>query len=240
MSKRRILILIILILVSFSIFAAVGSEIVILTKSGKKYHLETCQTLRTSRIPITLQGAVEKGYEPCKVCSPPILDIQANTQSNNPSLYRVNAVALTSFYDADISKMLSAKVDRVVDGDTVKVVIDNPPIGINSSVTIRLLGVDTPETVHPSKPVEYYGKEASDFSAASMEGQTVYLAFDWDLRDSYDRLLAYVYYKNGLCHNALLIQNGYGFANLTYPFQFMGEFRVLQDEAKDKKIGLWK
>ena len=240
MNKRKFLILILLFLLSISIFAADGSTIVIVTKSGSKYHRDGCKTLRTSRIPILLQEAVEKGYEPCKVCSPPVFDIQANTQSSTPSLYRVNTTALSSFHAADISKMLIARVDRVVDGDTVKVVIDNPPNGINAIETIRLLGVDTPETVHPSKTVEFYGKEASDFTKASLEGQSVYLAFDWDLRDSYDRLLAYVYYKNGLCHNALLIQNGYGFAYLNYTFQFMDEFESMQKEAKAKEVGLWK
>lgn len=154
-------------------------------------------------------------------------------------MYRVNLEDLHRVHDADISKMIQADVVRVVDGDTLKVLISNPPSELAEEETIRLLGVDTPETVHPSKPVEHFGKEASNFTKLSLEDQQVYLAFDWDLRDNYDRLLAYVYLQNGLCHNALIIQHGYGFAYLTYPFQFMNEFEALQDYARDYKIGMW-
>ena len=82
--------------------------------------------------------------------------------------------------------------------------------------TVRLT-VDTPETVHPSKPVEYFGKEASRFTKAMCRvGDTVYLTYDWDPRDRYNRLLAYVWYKadNGkwILHNLNLITNGYGHA----------------------------
>jgi micrococcal nuclease len=103
-----------------------------------------------------------------------------------------------------------------------------------------MLGVDTPETVHPSKPVEFFGKEASGFTKTRLEGQTVYLAFDWDLRDSYQRLLAYVYLEDGTCHNAAIIQEGYGFAYITYAFQFEKEFSNLQRLAKEESKGLWR
>lgn len=134
--------------------------------------------------------------------------------------------------------MLEAKVTRTVDGDTVKVLIANPPTGLDENETIRLLGVDTPETVHPFKPVERYGKEASDYTK-QITGQTVYLAFDWDMRDGYDRLLAYVYLQSGDCLNASIIKDGYGFAYIAYPFQFMDEFKSLETTAREMKLGLW-
>ncbi len=65
---------------------------------------------------------------------------------------------LASYKDADISKMLQAKVVKHIDGDTVHVAIPNPPEGIQPYEKIRMIGVDTPETVHPNKQVEYFGK----------------------------------------------------------------------------------
>jgi micrococcal nuclease len=105
--------------------------------------------------------------------------------------------------------------------------------------TIRLIGVDTPETVHPSRAVERFGKEASDFTREGLLGKPVYLAFDWDLRDRYGRLLAYIYTGDGACFNARLIREGYGFAYTRFPFQFLEEFRALAKQARGDNRGLW-
>jgi micrococcal nuclease len=67
----------------------------------------------------------------------------------------------------------------------------------------------------------------------------VFLAFDWDLRDRYGRLLAYIYTEPGVCFNATLISEGFGHAYLQYPFQFMEEFEALEREARQQKRGLW-
>lgn len=61
------------------------------------------------------------------------------------------------------------------------------------STYVRLIGVDTPESVHSRKPVEYFGKEASEFTKKHFEGRTVYLTYDWDRYDKYGRTLAYVW-----------------------------------------------
>jgi micrococcal nuclease len=142
--------------------------------------------------------------------------------------------------------MLPGEVTEVVDGDTLRVRISNPPEGLKALETIRLLGVDTPETVHPSRPVERFGREASAYTKTSLTGRRVYLAFDWDLRDRYGRLLAYVYVPAGAssgavpgCFNAALIREGYAHAYTRYPFQFMEEFRALEQEARREKRGLW-
>jgi micrococcal nuclease len=161
--------------------------------------------------------------------------------------------------------MTRAEVSGHVDGDTVRVRIENPPPGLSALETVRLLGVDTPETVHPSRPVEAFGKEASDFTRNRLLGKTVYLAFDWDLRDHYGRLLVYIYTAGGpdnsssagnslaesrltensgpagrvSCHNADLIREGYAHAYTRYAFQFMEEFRALEQEARREKRGLW-
>ena len=122
---------------------------------------------------------------------------------------------------------------RVVDGDTIVVEIES------IQEKIRLIGVDTPETVHPSKSVEYFGKEASAFTKKMVEGKKVKLDYDWQKRDKYGRLLAYVYLENGTFLNAEIIKQGYGFAYTKYPFKYLDEFRQYGKDARENKRGLW-
>jgi micrococcal nuclease len=103
-----------------------------------------------------------------------------------------------------------------------------------------MIGVDTPETVHPRRGLEFFGKEASEFTRRRLLGNPVLLAFDWDRRDRYGRLLAYIYSPGGDCHNAALIREGYAHAYTTYSFQFMDEFRALEQEARRERRGLWR
>ncbi|MDR2864049.1 MAG: thermonuclease family protein [Spirochaetaceae bacterium] len=154
-------------------------------------------------------------------------------------IYRVNKASLRSFKDADISKMLIAKVIRHVDGDTVRLEFENPIPPIKQIETIRMIGVDTPETVHPKKNVEYFGKESSDFTKKALLDHKVYVALDWDTRDKYGRLLVYIYTDSGECHNARLIAEGFGHAYTRFPFQFLDEFRALEKKARTEKQGLW-
>ena len=119
---------------------------------------------------------------------------------------------------------------RVVDGDTIVVE------GIGK---IRLIGVDTPETVHPRKPVEYYGKEASNFTKKMVEGKKVRLEYDWQKKDKYRRTLAYVYLKDGTFLNAEIVKQGYGYAYTKYPFKYLEQFRKYGKEARENKRGLW-
>ena len=106
---------------------------------------------------------------------------------------------------------------------------------------VRLIGVDTPETVHPQKPVEYFGKEASAFTKRTCEGKTVRLESDPQNanRDKYGRLLRYVYLEDGQLLNAEIIRQGYGFAYTRFPFSKMEEFRELEREARNANRGLW-
>jgi micrococcal nuclease len=222
-----------------------GTLTVYVTNSGERYHREHCRSLRRSRIAVSLQDAVRSGYEPCTICNPPVLSASSSgiAETNSPgapeTLYRVHTANLTSAAAADTARMVPAEVIDHVDGDTVRVRIANPPAGLSVVETIRMLGVDTPETVHPSRPLERFGKEASAFTQARLLGRPVYLAFDWDLRDRYGRLLSYIYTEDGICFNALIIREGYGHAYTRYPFQFMDEFRGLEQEARNGKRGLW-
>ena len=140
----------------------------------------------------------------------------------------------------NISSLLRVYVNRVIDGDTIVVDIENPPAGLNKRETVRFLGVDTPETVDPRKEVQYFGKEASDFTRKTLEKKYVYLAFDWDLRDRYGRILCYVYLPDNRCFNTILLREGYAHAYLYFPFQFMNEFKSYENEARLLKNGLWK
>lgn len=154
--------------------------------------------------------------------------------SDSPQrIYQVHVAKLKSYKDADISRMAKATVTRVIDGDTIEVNLDG------KLYKVRFIGVDTPETVAPGRPVERFGKEASQFTRSKLEKKTVYLAFDWDLYDRYGRLLAYVYLQDKTCFNAELIRLGYGHAYTKYPFLFLEEFRKLEAEARQAKRGLW-
>jgi len=94
----------------------------------------------------------------------------------------------------------------------VKRVIDGDKIQLSNGERVRLIGVDTPETKHPKKPVEYFGKEASAFTKKMVEGKVVTLKYDWQRKDKYGRTLAYVYLKDGTFLNAEIIKQGYGHA----------------------------
>ena len=91
-----------------------------------------------------------------------------------------------------------ARVVRVVDGDTIEVSIGG------TTDDVRYIGVDTPETVKPGEPVQCYGPQASEFNHELVDGQTVRLEFDAELRDVYGRLLAYVYARHRFVNEELL------------------------------------
>jgi micrococcal nuclease len=124
---------------------------------------------------------------------------------------------------------------RVVDGDTLKVDLGG------RVETVRLIGVDTPETVHPRKPVEYFGKEASAFTRRMADRRVVRLEADPQNRnrDKYHRLLRYVFLPDGKLLNAEIIAQGYGHAYTRFPFSRMEEFRALEREARETNRGLW-
>ena len=129
----------------------------------------------------------------------------------------------------------TATVTRVVDGDTLVVDING------QEERVRLIGVDTPETVHPRKPVEYFGKEASAFTKRMAEGKTVRLETSQGIadRDRYKRLLRYVFLPDGKLLNAEIIAEGYGHAYTQFPFDKMEEFRQLERDARENGRGLW-
>jgi micrococcal nuclease len=140
----------------------------------------------------------------------------------------------------DFSKLPSFPVLRVIDGDTI-VIVAGPGVA-DDTVTVRLIGVDTPETVHPSKPVQAYGKEASAFTTNLLKGESVYLVFEGEKpeTDKYGRTLAYVYRApDGLFVNAEIVRQGYGHAYVAFPFKYLDQFRALETFARASEKGLW-
>lgn len=120
---------------------------------------------------------------------------------------------------------------RVVDGDTLQ---------LEGGERVRLIGVDTPETVAPNRPVEFFGPEAAAFTRRMAEGKQVRLEFDRQRYDTYGRTLAYVYLlEDGTFLNSEIIRQGYGYAYTRFPFRYRDEFTRLEREARENRIGLW-
>lgn len=137
----------------------------------------------------------------------------------------------------------TALVTRVVDGDTFEARIDG------AEEDVRLIGVDTPETVKPDTPVECFGPQASGFSHRLLEGRRLRLVFGEERRDPYDRLLAYAYLDPALeAHapdrprfvNAALVRLGLA-RTLTIPpnDRFAPLLRRLELRAARAGRGLW-
>ena len=128
-------------------------------------------------------------------------------------------------------------VRRVIDGDTIVVSIDD------RDETVRLLGIDTPETVDPRKLVQCFGTEASDETKSLLDGRRVGLQNDLTQsdRDKYGRLLRYVFRDDGLFINEFLVQKGfaYEYTYLGVPYKYQTVFRADQTTAQLSGAGLW-
>lgn len=138
----------------------------------------------------------------------------------------------------DIAGTISPGYYRVVeieDGDTITVDMD----GTNER--IRFIGVDTPETHDPRKPVQCFGHAATNFTKGLIGSQPVRLVSDSlsDNRDRYNRLLRYIYLPDGRLVQAEIIKHGYGFAYTSFPFTKSNEFRFYQAQARKEGRGLW-
>lgn len=125
---------------------------------------------------------------------------------------------------------------RVIDGDTVEVQVDG------DKQTVRLIGIDTPETKAPQKPVECFGLEATAKLKELIERREIYLESDptQQDRDRYDRLLRYIFLPNGTNINLEMIRQGYAY-EYTYdvPYKYQTEFENAQFDARNRNLGLW-
>ena len=129
--------------------------------------------------------------------------------------------------------LVKAQVTRVVDGDTIKVLID----GVEYRV--RYIGIDTPETKHPTLGVEPFGPEASQANSELVEGKTVWLEKDVSETDEYGRLLRYVYVDDLMVNEELLRR---GLARVsTFPpdVKYVDRFLDIQRAAQEADLGMW-
>jgi micrococcal nuclease len=127
----------------------------------------------------------------------------------------------------------AVEITRVVDGDTVEARIGG------EVEDVRLIGVDTPETVKPDAPVECFGLAASSFTKRELEGRRVRLVFGEERRDHFGRLLAYAY-RDGRLFNAALVRRGLA-RTLTIPpnDRLAGMLRRMELRAAREGRGLW-
>lgn len=133
----------------------------------------------------------------------------------------------------------NALVLRAVDGDTIEARLD----GADETAKIRLLGVNTPESVDPRRGVECFGKAASQFTKETLEGRRIRLVEDpqADNVDKYQRLLRNVVTENGTDFNLYLVQQGYANAYLDFPLNKQRKAQLSQAEklAREAGLGLW-
>lgn len=129
---------------------------------------------------------------------------------------------------------INAKVIKVTDGDTLTVSYNN------QDFKVRLLDVDTPESVKAGVEAQPYSKEASDFTKEVLTDKTVRLIFEKGTTDQYGRLLAHLLLEDGTFYNATLIQKGYAISVFYSPNTLLKKYYAeLQDKAIADKAGFW-
>ncbi|MEQ6389216.1 thermonuclease family protein [Bacillaceae bacterium S4-13-58] len=128
----------------------------------------------------------------------------------------------------------TAVVTRIIDGDTIEVNLNG------NTVDVRLLLIDTPESVHPDQPVERYGLKVSRFSEIYLIRKIVQLEYDGPRLDPYGRILAYLW-VDGQNFNQILLEEG--LANIAYvfnpPYKYYDHFLRAQEKAKEERKGMW-
>lgn len=158
----------------------------------------------------------------------------------------ISGMSSSPDHDSILSGCDFQRVSHVIDGDTFV---------LEDGKKVRMIGIDTPETVDPRKDVQFFGKEAALKLREWINGKDVCLRMDIDRTqdiDRYGRLLRYVWIYTkaeeapsgedlvkGFFVNAELIKQGYAFAYTRYPFQYLEEFRLYERQARENNLGLW-
>ena len=211
--------------------ALATEETVWITITGQRYHYENCRTLRGDKMEIPVAEARELGYTLCVVCR------------------RQSEVVESHSIDISPNSLHFVRVVRVIDGDTITVEFQNG----TRPERLRLIGVDTPETVHPQRGVEHYGREALDFTTTTLteHNQYVWLQFDVGIRDRFQRYLGYVWTEKpndvddeaeirDKMFNARLLLGGYAQVMTIQPnVRYAELFVQFQREAREANKGLW-
>ncbi|MBI2030340.1 thermonuclease family protein [Candidatus Kaiserbacteria bacterium] len=178
---------------------------------------------------------------------PPIVEVMQETSATGETAVvdEEDLVAAAAVSQADAVEAPAANsvrtdmfysVIKVVDGDTITISMNGSP------ETLRLIGIDTPETVDPRSAVQCFGAEASSKTKELLTGKKVRIEKEASQgeRDKYDRLLAYVYREDGLFINKYLVENGYAH-EYTYhaAYRHQAAFKAMQNIAKTEGRGLW-
>ena len=148
--------------------------------------------------------------------------IRINDTNNIPSIFKAE-------------KFERAIVTKVIDGDTIE---------LGDCRVIRYLGIDTPETVHPEKPIECFGPESSEYNKKLVHGEKILLFKGKKDKDMFGRYLRYVVVRNsGNFVNNDLVKNGYAIVYEKYKddndFDVYENLVYAMKNAKDKELGLW-
>lgn len=153
-----------------------------------------------------------------------------SSQNNNSTIGQVE-----SYKIPDSGKYY--QVLRVIDGDTFIADI------LGEEVSVRLIGIDTPEIVDVRKPVECFGQDASNEAKKILEGKRVRFEIDstQDIYDKYGRLLAYVWTEGGIFLNQHMLEEGfaYEYTYMGVPYKYQMEFKKVKNKAKAEGVGLW-
>ncbi|WP_158553371.1 thermonuclease family protein [Peribacillus saganii] len=166
------------------------------------------------------EKSVSEGTE-----SAPANDEKANTETP--------AQTQTAAPVSQVSHGVPAKVVRVIDGDTIEVMMDG------EQKEIRMLLIDTPETKHPNKPVEKFGPEASQFATETLKNKTVGIQVGKEKTDKYGRVLAYVWVGDKTYQEMVLEEGLAATAYLYNDLTMLDQFHAAQEKARSKKIGVW-
>jgi micrococcal nuclease len=132
-----------------------------------------------------------------------------------------------------IGARTSARVVDVIDGDTIRVLADG------REVTVRLIGIDTPEEDGPYTELECYGREATDHTTGRLDGADVDLEYDVERTDRYERTLAYVWLEGELVNESILAQGAGVLLTIPPNVAYVERFERAQRSAREAGRGLW-
>ncbi|MBC1920301.1 endonuclease [Listeria booriae] len=168
----------------------------------------------------------------------PLLSFKTEMEasSSNTGLNQLETAKVVSTITPP-SNTVPVKLDRVIDGDTLAVKMD----GDNTSHKVRLLLIDTPESVKPNTPVQPYAKEASNRMKELVQGKDLQLEYDaGGATDKYGRILAYVYANKKQLNETMVRE---GFARVAYVYKpntrYLTELNAAQAFAKEEKRNIW-
>ncbi|MCT2347195.1 thermonuclease family protein [Bacillales bacterium AN1005] len=165
---------------------------------------------------------------------------KANNSSGGDSLSQEEEFGEVKNPQSELEDItVEVKVDRVIDGDTVEITNED-----GEKETVRLLLIDTPESVDPNEEVQAYGEEASEFAKIRLQDSRVLLERGNPEKDEYGRTLGYIWLKNGADRvNFAELALTEGMARVAYVNEqnakYLKDFEVWEQEAKDEKLNIW-